>query len=1121
MTGTGHQCGPRDPDLAHAALAFVVAAAEVVRASAASLFASEAGETTALVEEAIEALSEVAMLPSVRCPESFFLSPSDSAPLLHLLRQALAAAAATARAVDASFFCAPWLERAGQERFVAASARLRAALKDSVVPAAANALLASAGSRLSSSSASPSSSEPPLARLGEAVEALTSLGVRASVAIRGGGGGGGASSSSSPLNAASAPSPSSSPPYPLPMRSFALINVAVTGASRLLSAVADETEDRAAEEAGKARDSEERGLIRSAASKALAALAGPTAAACLDLVSSATAARGSGGDAAAAEQQVASKLTPVRFWAQHVLKLVAAHPKGCIVSGGGDGDEAAAAASAAAGERFAGALAALASAEAKLSLSLVSCSASASSSTTLAAAKGVISKTAAALAACWASCCSSEDEGEENAAAAAASALAALLSENEEVHKDDDDARAIALVLLLQASSATKSSELVCPILPGLARRVSGGERALRDAAWRDGAASAVADALSAAASCPTSLSLWPSAETALFEAALTWPTPAARELVGEAWAGMFRRLFAKAASSSSSASSSSVVVGVLETHASALAAAAAGAASVAVSSSFSSAAPSRASPPLFTARRNDAEALSEHLSLLAARLLSALPCSSSSTSSRSTSTPSTSSSTSSPLGVACRLLEETDDMLAVARGRPEASAAAAAVVKVALAVVAGSGRKSNSNSGGKSAAGTEEEDLWSAANDLLARTSAQLRRPDDRWFLEDLSGSMLLLETLCAGCCSAPFDEGGGFESGSGGDDGGHKGNDDDGASSPPRVGPLGLYRAHVEEAASHIVRGYCGDLGAEKAAALAIRKRDGGGGGGGGGQHDGEEEEKLVTCTSAALRALAATGLPLPPAPFPAPLLLPESLAAWERADAGAATASAASALAPLLAEKAEKMLQGARGNGGGRPGVGGVGGVGVSTLYRALLLIAQAEPCFVALHTTAVSLIAHARSAGGGGGDGSALRSCVPPKMLPERRTAGSGATAASASTTSPFLEMVKAIMKREPPSDSASAVSAVSTLTAALDDAATLCKHLRGAAARVSAGAAERAVAGVEEKVKQALASLMEVEAAVAAEAARGRGAAGGEGVPAAALALEEVAAAAQRIKRQCV
>ena len=63
------------------------------------------------------------------------------------------------------------------------------------------------------------------------------------------------------------------------MRSFALINVAVLGASRLLSAVAENENEREIENGEESGEGGDRELVRSAASMALAALSGPTAAA--------------------------------------------------------------------------------------------------------------------------------------------------------------------------------------------------------------------------------------------------------------------------------------------------------------------------------------------------------------------------------------------------------------------------------------------------------------------------------------------------------------------------------------------------------------------------------------------------------------------------------------------------------------------------------------------------------------------------------------------------------------------------------------------------------------------------------------------------------------------------
>ena len=1101
----------------------------VATAAAAAAAAGGGGlAQDSVIEDAIKALSKAADLSAVwRCPASnpHFVSESTSS----CLADALDATASTASAIDASFFCVPWLESVGPERFAAASAKLRAALKDKLAPAASEALLER---KTVPPLSSPSSS---LARLGDTVEALTSLGVRAAIAVRGGGGGrGGASGGgSSPAAAAAAASPSAS--YPLPMRSFALINVAILGASKLLSAVAeDQVYDE--EEAGdiESDSDSDRAVVRSAASKALAALAGPTADAAADLVL----ARGE-----------ASKLTPVRFWAQHVLKLAVGHQKGCA-SGGGDGG------GNDARERFAGALAALAGAEAKLSLSSLSSASSASSSSsasTLAAAKGVISKAAAAVASCWASCAKG---GKSVGTDAAASALAALLKSSRDENEPDvdADARASALVLLLQASVSTadsaRSSKLVTQILPELSRRVSRGERALLDAGWRDGAASAAAEALATCAATAVDLSsspstsspsssLWPSAEKALFEAALECPTPAARELVGEAWAGMFRRLLKRAAASASGSTSCSspfalsspnnAVASVLATHASALATAAAGAAALAVSSSLPSNSHSSPCPP---SCRADAEALSEHLSLLAARVLSAFP-----------SPASASALAASPLRIACGLLEESEEMIGVARGRPEASAAAAAAVKVAAAVASGFPSASSSSSG-KSNGDVEEgkKDLRSAADDLLRRASADLLVAKELWHDRDLEGTLLLLEALCAGC-SESFDEGGFDGNDLEVDENENEIDCGEGAAARSavfkRAGLLGLPRFRVEEVAAHI-------------AALRAFAR-------------GWPE----TCCSAGLRVLAATGLPplgsrsssasrggggggrnscAPPARTLPELLLPTSLADLARADPSAA--AAASALAPLVARELQ-------GGSRGKPG-------GVDALYRALLsraaagggaaggfdgrykghdcvvagataaaaatsaagrpvpsppppppppTTALADPCFVALHTTTASLVAHARA----GGDD--VRSCVPGEMLPEKKSGTRGrASAAASASTSPFLEMVKVIMKREAP---ASNHLSPACSPYAARDAAALSAALLGAASRVSARAAVHAAAAIDEKVRQALASLREVEAA--AEAIEGGGA-GGKGCSSASVSaapLEEVAVAAQRLKRRCV
>ena len=65
---------------------------------------------------------------------------------------------------------------------------------------------------------------------------------------------------------------------------------------------------------------------------------------------------------------------------------------------------------------------------------------------------------------------------------------------------------------------------------------------------------------------------------------------------------------------------------------------------------------------------------------------------------------------------------------------------------------------------------------------------------------------------------------------------------------------------------------------------------------------------------------------------------------------------------------------------------------------------------------------------------------------------------------------------------------------------------------------SIGQEALAAAAIDDKVRQALASLREVEAA--AEAVGGAAKEGG-GCSAAAVALDEVAAAAQRLKRRCV
>lgn len=1153
---------------ASAGFVFVSAAADVVRTSAASscspapstvvaAAATAAAANSAqeyVVEDAIKTLSKAAELSSLwrssAPPPSERTSSSSSC-----LDEALAATASTARSIDSSFFCVPWLESVGPERFAAASAILRAALKDSLVPAAAAALLQR---RLLSLSPL----RPSLARLGDTVEALTSLGVRAAVAVRGGGGRAASGGGSSSPKAASSPSVS----YPLPMRSFALINVAVLGATKLLSAVAEEEEGGGENRSESESDGHsDRSVIRSAVSRALAALAGPTAASAADLVL----ARGE-----------ASKLTPVRFWAQHVLKLASGHHQGCVSGGAGDKE------ANDAGERFAGALAALAGAEAELSLSSLSSDSSSASASTLAAAKGVISKAAAAVASCWADCAKGKSAGADAAAgaAAASSALAALLKSSDDDHENEnerDDARASALVLLLQASLSTKdstfSSKLITQILPELSRRVSRGGRALLDVAWRDGAASAAAEALagctfaaavdsSSSSSSPvsSSSSLWPSAERALFEAALESPTPAARELVGEAWAGMFRRLLLlkkKAAASSAPGSASlqnNAVASMLATHASALATAAAGAAALSVSSSL----PLDSDPPPSPPGRADAEALSEHLSLLAARVLSA----------------SASASAGAPLRLACGLLEESEDMLGVAQGRPEASAAASAAVKVAVAVAAGFSSDENSNDdgggggggcgGGGGGGGGEnnsgaaadvekgKRDLWSAANDLLLRASGNLLSADQRWYEEDLPGTMLLVEALCAGC-SASFDEGG-FDGGGGGI-AAESAEDDDNEETfaePPRVGPLGLYREVVQKTAAIVVSSGHFFGGAPCAGRMLKGGQDGG---------VVEDADPLLlqqgALCSAGLRALVSTGLPplasrrsssscregrksvndenhLAPAAQPFPeLLLPASLAAWALIDPGAA--AAASALAPMVARERQ----------GGNTGKHG----GVDALYRALLsraaglpsvasypfpasspfavrspaaaaaaAAAAADPCFVALHTAAASLVAHARA----GGDD--VRSCVPEEMLPEkergRASTAASTSASAAATMSPFLEVVKAIMKREAPGSNAPS-SCSSSSPAAARDAAVLSAALRGAASRVSSRAAARAAAEIDGKVRQALASLREVDAV--AEVIDGGGAGGRAGiggcssVSAAAAALEEVTAAAQRLKRRCV
>ena len=389
----------------------------------------------------------------------------------------------------------------------------------------------------------------------------------------------------------------------------------------------------------------------------------------------------------------------------------------------------------------------------------------------------------------------------------------------------------------------------------------------------------------------------------------------------------------------------------------------------------------------------------------------------------------------------------------------------------------------------------------------------------------------LLLVEALCAGC-SASFDEGG-FAGGGGENDGGNNSEDEgpaknaEGRQQRRRAGLLGLPLSRVEEAASRVV----------SVGPVALLSPG---------------------CRSAALRALAATGLPplggskrsrggggagaggaggsrncpAPPrGPLPA-LLLPASMA--EGASEDPSVAAAASALAPLVAE-----AWGGGSQGGER--------CGVEALYRVLLARAAASsssssssissspaarPCFVALHTTAASLVAHARA---GGGD---VRSCVPSEMLPEvKKKEGSGAgiagggavgpSASAAAETWPFLEMVKAIMKREaaPAADhsTAAAVTAAAAApfpppSAALIDAVALSAALQGAASRVSSRAAALAAAAIDDKVRQALASLREVEAA--AEAVGGAAKEGG-GCSAAAVALDEVAAAAQRLKRRCV
>ena len=289
--------------------------------------------------------------------------------------------------------------------------------------------------------------------------------------------------------------------------------------------------------------------------------------------------------------------------------------------------------------------------------------------------------------------------------------------------------------------------------------------------------------------------------------------------------------------------------------------------------------------------------------------------------------------------------------MLAAAQGRAEAAAAAVAVVKVAVAVAAGGllpGAGAGPNTSGVREA---ERDLRSAADGLLRRASAYLlAAAGDAEELppqgEDLEGALLLVAALCAGC-SPSFDEGG-FAAGVPADevdaedfraavaDGERRTAEEEKELQYlcRRAGLLGLPRSRVEAVAARV---------ASLGPVIALLSPASG-------------------CRSAALRALAATGLPPPLGSSRSSsrggggggggggrgrgggrgggggggggllLLLPASMAEGARADPG--VAAAASALAPLVAA----------GQGQGRQGGGGErGGNGVEALYRALLAAA----------------------------------------------------------------------------------------------------------------------------------------------------------------------------------